>query len=272
MSRGANALTSREPAGIRLKELGKTFRSEDGDEFRALHNIDLEIGKGEFLSLLGPSGCGKSTLLRIIAGLELPSSGTVEVDGKPLRGTPPGLGMVFQRDVLLDWRNILDNVLLPVEFSGERKEAFRERAREFLALYGLKGFEQRYPWELSGGMRQRTAICRALILDPACLMMDEPFGALDALTRDDLNIELQSLWLRTKKSVLFVTHGIAEAVFLSDRIAVMATSPGRIVEILKIDLPRPRDFSVRGTERFGEYTNHIREVFEQYGLFRSGPR
>ena len=196
----------------------------------------------------------------------------MEVDGKPLRGTPPGLGMVFQRDVLLDWRNILDNVLLPVEFSGERKEAFRERAREFLALYGLKGFEQRYPWELSGGMRQRTAICRALILDPAFLMMDEPFGALDALTRDELNIELQSLWLRTKKSVLFVTHGIAEAVFLSDRIAVMATSPGRIVEILKIDLPRPRDFSVRGTERFGEYTNHIREVFEQYGLFRSGPR
>ena len=202
MSRSANALASREPAGIRLKELGKTFRSEDGDEFRALHNIDLEIGKGEFLSLLGPSGCGKSTLLRIIAGLELPSSGTVEVDGKPLRGTPPGLGMVFQRDVLLDWRNILDNVLLPVEFSGERKEAFRERAREFLALYGLKGFEQRYPWELSGGMRQRPAICRALILDPAFLMMDEPFGALDALTRDELNIELQSLWLRTKERII----------------------------------------------------------------------
>jgi NitT/TauT family transport system ATP-binding protein len=272
MSDVAQARVSGEPARISIKHLGKTFRSEGGEELLALHDIDLEIGKGEFLSLLGPSGCGKSTLLRIVAGLERPTCGTIEVDGEPLKGTPPGLGMVFQRDVLLDWRNILDNVLLPVEFSRERKEAFRNRALDILALYGLKGFEQRYPWELSGGMRQRAAICRALIRDPTFLMMDEPFGALDALTRDELNIELQSLWLRTKKSVLFVTHGIAEAVFLSDRIAVMATSPGRIAEILQIDLPRPRDFSIRGTERFGEYTNHIREVFERHGLFRSGSR
>ena len=258
---------SRDPAKIRAKDLGKSFGG-----FVALHNVDIEIGNGEFLSLLGPSGCGKSTLLRIIAGLELASSGTIEVDGEPLRGTPPGLGMVFQQDGLLDWRNVLNNVLLPVEFAGEQKRAFKEKAREILALYGLKDFEQRHPWELSGGMRQRVAICRALILDPAFLMMDEPFGALDALTRDELNIELQMLWMRTKKSILFVTHGIAEAVFLSDRIAVMATSPGRIVEILNIDLPRPRDFSVRATKRFGAYVDHIRELFEKHGLFRSRPR
>lgn len=271
MSDHPKAQLSRNPAKITIKDLGKIFRSERGDEFAALHNVDLEIDKGEFLSLLGPSGCGKSTLLRIIAGLEPPSHGTVEVDGRPLRGTPPGLGMVFQHDVLLDWRNVLNNVLLPVEFSGERKEDYKERALEILALYGLKGFEQRYPWELSGGMRQRVAICRALIRDPAFLMMDEPFGALDALTRDELNIELQSLWLRTKKSVLFVTHGIAEAVFLSDRIAVMATSPGRIVEMMDINLPRPRTFSIRATKHFGEYIDRIRELFEQYGIFRSRP-
>jgi NitT/TauT family transport system ATP-binding protein len=260
---------SQHPSRITVKELGKTFRSKHGDEFAALHNVNLEIGKGEFLSLLGPSGCGKSTLLRVIAGLESPSRGIIEVDGKPLRGTPPGLGMVFQRDVLLDWRNVLNNVLLPVEFAGEKKSEFREKASKILALYGLKGLEERYPWQLSGGMRQRVAICRALIRDPTFLMMDEPFGALDALTRDELNIELQTLWLRTKKSILFVTHGISEAVFLSDKIAVMATSPGRIVEIMDIDIPRPREFSVRATARFGEYVDHIRGLFEKYGVFRS---
>jgi len=269
MSLTAGAQASHDPARITIRNLGKTFGAEGGDSFKALEAVDLEIGQGEFLSLLGPSGCGKSTLLRIVAGLERPSCGTVEVGGRPLKGTPPGLGMVFQRDVLLDWRNILDNVLLPIEFSGGRKDDYKERAREILALYGLRGCERRYPWELSGGMRQRAAICRALIRDPAFLMMDEPFGALDALTRDELNLELQSLWMRTKKSVLFVTHGIAEAVFLSDRVAVMAASPGRIAEILTIDIPRPRDFSVRGSERFGAYANRIRDVLEQHGAFRA---
>jgi NitT/TauT family transport system ATP-binding protein len=266
------ACSSRDSAKIRIRSLGKTFTSGNGESFEALHDIDLDIGHGEFISLLGPSGCGKSTLLRIIAGLEPPSRGTVEVEGKPLRGTPPGIGMVFQHDVLLDWRNVINNVLLPVEFAGERKRDYSRRALDILALYGLKGFEQRYPWELSGGMRQRVAICRALIRDPAFLMMDEPFGALDALTRDELNIELQSLWMRTKKSVLFVTHGIAEAVFLSDRVIVMATRPGRIVDILPVDLPRPRTFSLRAGKAFGEYTDRIREVFEAYEVFRSGAR
>jgi NitT/TauT family transport system ATP-binding protein len=255
-------------AKIRVRGLNKVFPAEGGS-FQALRDVDLDIADGEFVSLLGPSGCGKSTLLRAIAGLEPPSSGAVELDGSPLAGPPEGLGIVFQRDVLLDWRTILDNVLLPIEFAGKRRADYVARARELLALYGLQGFADMHPWQLSGGMRQRAAICRALILDPRLLLMDEPFGALDALTRDELNVELQRLWMTTRKSVLFVTHSIAEAVFLSDRVVVMATRPGRIVEIVAIDLPRPRDLAVRETERFGRYSAHIRGVFERHGLFRS---
>jgi NitT/TauT family transport system ATP-binding protein len=252
---------------IRIRGVDKVYRSERGD-VRALDGIDLEIGEGELLSLLGPSGCGKSTLLRCVAGLEPPSAGTIEVAGKPLDGPPAGLGIVFQRDVLLDWRTILDNLMLPVEFAGQRRAAYETRARELLALYGLGGFENRHPWELSGGMRQRAAICRALMLDPSFLVMDEPFGALDALTRDELNLELQRLWQATGKSVLFVTHSIAEAVFLSDRVVVMATQPGRIVETLTVDLPRPRELAIRETRAFGHYSAHIRDIFERHGVFR----
>ena len=258
-------------AKIRVRGLNKVFAGDGGD-FEALRQVDLDIGEGEFVSLLGPSGCGKSTLLRAIAGLEAPTSGTVELEGRPLSGPPEGLGIVFQRDVLLDWRTILDNVLLPVEFAGGRRADYVERAHELLYLYGLHGFANLHPWQLSGGMRQRAAICRALIQDPRLLLMDEPFGALDALTRDELNVELQRLWMTTRKSVLFVTHSISEAVFLSDRVVVMATRPGRIVETLEIDLPRPRDLAVRETEAFGRYTAHIRAVFERHGLFRSRPQ
>jgi NitT/TauT family transport system ATP-binding protein len=254
-------------SSIVVEGLGKTFTSEEGEVFTALKEVSFEIRAGEFLSLLGPSGCGKSTILRIISGLERPTEGRITIGGEPMEGAPPNLGIVFQRDVLLDWRTIVDNVLLPVEFARGNKAEARKVAMSLLSLYGLKGFENRYPWELSGGMRQRASICRALLLDPAFLMMDEPFGALDALTRDELNLELQSLWERTKKTVLFVTHGIAEAVFLSDRVAVMATSPGRIVEIIDVDLPRPRDFSVRATPKFGGYVDQIRMVFERHGLF-----
>jgi NitT/TauT family transport system ATP-binding protein len=256
---------------IRIRGLNKVFRTESGT-FQALRDIDLDIAEGEFISLLGPSGCGKSTLLRAIAGLETPSSGSIAVDGRPLAGSPEGLGIVFQRDVLLDWRTIIDNVLLPIEFGGGRRQDHVGRALELLELYGLKGFENRHPWELSGGMRQRAAICRALIQDPSFLVMDEPFGALDALTRDELNLELQRLWQTTRKSVLFVTHSIAEAVFLSDRVVVMATAPGRIVETIAIDLERPRELSLRETERFGAYSAHIREIFERHGVFRGRAR
>ncbi|MBM3598263.1 MAG: ABC transporter ATP-binding protein [Alphaproteobacteria bacterium] len=258
------------PAKIRIQGLNKVFPAENGD-FRALSGVDLHLGDGEFVSLLGPSGCGKSTLLRLIAGLESITSGSLEVDGRSLDGPPAGLGMVFQRDVLLDWRSILDNVLLPVEFAGGRRDDYVTRARDLLVQYGLAGFEDRHPWQLSGGMRQRAAICRALILDPSFLIMDEPFGALDALTRDELNIELQRLWQTTRKSVLFVTHSIAEAVFLSDRVVVMATRPGRIVETIAIDLPRPRDLAIRETASFGRYSAHIRDLFERHGVLRTKP-
>jgi NitT/TauT family transport system ATP-binding protein len=253
---------------IRIRGLSKVFRTERGD-FRALDGIDLEIGDGEFVSLLGPSGCGKSTLLRAVAGLEKPTTGSIEVEGRPLAGPPAGLGIVFQRDVLLDWRTILDNLLLPVEFAGKRRADHLARARELLAVYGLADFERRHPWELSGGMRQRAAICRALMLDPSFLVMDEPFGALDALTRDELNLELQRLWQTTRKSVLFVTHSIAEAVFLSDRVVVMATRPGRIVETIPIELPRPRELAIRETAEFGRYAAQIRDIFERHGVFRA---
>jgi NitT/TauT family transport system ATP-binding protein len=258
------------PAKIRIQGLNKVFPAETGD-FHALSGVDLDLGEGEFVSLLGPSGCGKSTLLRLIAGLESVSAGSLQVEGRKLDGPPAGLGMVFQRDVLLDWRNILDNVLLPVEFAGGRRDDYAPRARDLLAQYGLAGFEDRHPWQLSGGMRQRAAICRALILDPSFLIMDEPFGALDALTRDELNIELQRLWQTTRKSVLFVTHSIAEAVFLSDRVVVMATRPGRIVETIAIDLARPRDLAIRETADFGRYAAHIRELFERHGVLRIKP-
>jgi NitT/TauT family transport system ATP-binding protein len=253
---------------VSIAGVAKVYPSLRGD-IAALDRIDLDIRDGEFLSLLGPSGCGKSTLLRLVAGLDQPSSGTIRIGGRPLAGPPEGLGMVFQRDVLLDWRTILDNVLLPIEFAGDNPKSYRRAALDLLALFGLQGFEDRRPWELSGGMRQRAAICRALVSDPQLLLMDEPFGALDALTRDELNIELQRIWQQTHKTVLFVTHSISEAVLLSDRVAVMAARPGRIVEILEIDFPRPRGLGLREEKSFGRYAGRIREIFEKFGILRT---
>jgi NitT/TauT family transport system ATP-binding protein len=257
------------PAHVHLSGITRTYRSVQGN-VTALTGIDLDVAPGEFVTLLGPSGCGKSTLLRLIAGLDVPSSGELLIHGRPIRGTPERLGFVFQRDVLVDWRTILENVLLPVEFQNLPRKPHVERAYELLALFGLKGFEDRRPWELSGGMRQRAAICRALINDPELLLMDEPFGALDALTRDQLNVELQGIWQRSKKTVLFVTHSISEAVFLSDRIAVMAARPGRIVEIVNIEFPRPRTLDVREEPLFGQHARHLRHVLDEHGAFTHG--
>jgi NitT/TauT family transport system ATP-binding protein len=254
------------PPHVALEGLSKTYHSKRGDVV-ALRQLDLSLRRGEFVSLLGPSGCGKSTLLKIVSGVESPSTGVVRVGGEKLEGTPDGLGMVFQRDVLLDWRTILQNVLLPVEFLNLRRADYVQRAHDLLKLFGLQGFEDRHPWELSGGMRQRAAICRALLTDPQLLLMDEPFGALDALTRDELNIELQRTWLRTGKTVLFVTHSIAEAIFLSDRVVVMASRPGRIVEVIDVDFPRPRTLDLREEPEFGRLTRHIRQIFEDNGVF-----
>ncbi len=256
-------------AHVSIEGLGKTYKSPRGDVV-ALQTLDLQLPRGAFVSLLGPSGCGKSTLLKIVSGVEAPSSGDIRIGGEVMRGPPDGLGMVFQRDVLMDWRSILDNVMLPVEFLDLPRKEYRPKARELLRLFGLGDFMDRYPWELSGGMRQRAAICRALLTDPQLLLMDEPFGALDAFTRDELNLELQKTWLRTRKTVLFVTHSIPEAIFLSDRIVVMAARPGRIVEVIDVDFPRPRPLSVREEPEFARLARHIREIFEATGALGGG--
>jgi NitT/TauT family transport system ATP-binding protein len=252
---------------VQFEHVEKVYRSKRGD-VAALKDIDTYIGQAEFLSVLGPSGCGKSTLLRCLAGLEQPSGGRILLAGKPIDGPPDALGVVFQRDILLDWRTVIANVLLPVEARRLSVAQWRPRALELLDLLGLRGFENRYPYELSGGMRQRVAICRALLLNPNLLLMDEPFGALDAMTRDELNLELQRVWIEDAKTVFFVTHSIAEAVFLGDRVIVMSPSPGRILRTIEIDLPRPRDLSVRESPQFGAYTGQIRALFQEMGMLR----
>ncbi len=252
---------------VEISGVGKTYGSPRGP-VPALVDISLDIADGEFVSVVGPSGCGKSTLLKLVAGLESSSCGTLKVGGQPLAGTPDGLGVVFQRDVLLDWRTILDNVLISIEFMGRPRETYRERAVALLHRFGLKGFEHRYPWELSGGMRQRASICRALLTDPQLLLMDEPFGALDAMTRDDLNIELARIWQDTRKTVLFITHSIAEAVFLSDRVVMMGKAPGKIVDVITIDLPRPRSLAVREGPAFAAYVAQIRHHFAALGIVK----
>jgi NitT/TauT family transport system ATP-binding protein len=245
---------------VTISSLSKVFGSARGDVV-ALTDVTMEVGRGEFVSLLGPSGCGKSTLWKIVPGLEDRSAGDVRISGVPLNGCPEGLGFVFQRDVLLDWRTILDNVLLPAEFKNLRRSNFEGRARELLTLFGLQGFETRYPWELSGGMRQRVAICRALLIDPELLLMDEPFGALDALTRDELNIELQRMWMTSGKTVLFVTHSIEEALYLGDKVVVMGKRGGGVRASVPIDLPRPRYATdTKASARFGELRHEIREA------------
>lgn len=259
-------MNDRTPVGVSVADVQKTFGG--GEVLTALADVSLDIAPGEFVSILGPSGCGKSTLLRCIAGLDAPTSGAVRVNGRAVAGPPENLGLVLQRDALLEWRTVLDNVMLPIDFRRRRRADVSKRALTLLYLFGLKGFEGRYPSELSGGMRQRAAICRALIDDPALLLMDEPFGALDALTRDQLNVELQEMWLSDRKTVVFVTHSIAEAVFLSDRVAVFTPRPGRIAEILDIDLPRPRRLAVRGDSRFLGYVDRIRALFEAMGLLK----
>ncbi len=252
---------------VSLDRVGKTYLSSRGP-VAALENISLDIRPREFVSVVGPSGCGKSTLLKLVGGLENISSGRVVVDGKALDGPPDRLGMVFQRDVLLDWRTILDNVLLSIEFTRKPRAEERERAMALLARFGLGGFEHRFPWELSGGMRQRASICRALLADPELLLMDEPFGALDAMTRDDLNVELAQIWQDTRKTLLFITHSIVEAVFLSDRVVMMSKAPGVIVDTIVIDLPRPRRLAVRDSAEFAAYVHRIRHHFAELGIVK----
>jgi NitT/TauT family transport system ATP-binding protein len=245
----------------------KKYSSTRGDVL-ALEGIDLEVDEGEFVAILGPSGCGKSTLLKCIAGIEPGTSGEIRVNGAMLDGPPHGLGVVYQRDILLDWRTILQNVMITAEFMRLDQAACEQEALRLLALFGLSGFEHHHPWELSGGMRQRAAICRALVGNPTLLLMDEPFGALDAMTRDELNIELQQIWLQSRKTVVFVTHSIQEAVFLADRVVVMSRNPGRIIEDLAIDLPRPRPLALRATAEFNRYIGPLQALFQRVGVYK----
>ncbi|MCG6205251.1 ABC transporter ATP-binding protein [Rhodopseudomonas sp. HC1] len=254
-------------AYISITDVDKSYGAES--PIAALKDINLDIAAGEFISIVGPSGCGKSTLLKCIAGLQPISAGSISIRGRPVNAPPEDMAIVFQRDVLFDWRTVLDNVLMLVEFKGLRRKDYQERALKLLREYGLDGYAHRFPWELSGGMRQRVAICRALIVDPDLLLMDEPFGALDAMTRDDLNADLERLWYDTRKTVVFITHGIDEAVYLGDRVVVMARNPGRIAEIVDIDIPRPRPLSIRQTEDFGKYVQHIRHLFASMGLVKA---
>lgn len=245
---------------ISVSRVSKTYATSAGN-LKAIDDVSFSVRRGEFLAIVGPSGCGKSTLLRIVAGLRAASSGSVEVDGVRVR-RPIRVGMVFQTPALLRWRTAFDNVLLSPQLAGLPTAKYRERASELLELVGLGHFTRTYPDELSGGMQQRVALCRALVHDPELLLMDEPFGALDAITRDEMNVELLRIWARSAstKTILFVTHSIPEAVFLADRVLVMTAHPGRVAEIVDSALERPRTIEMRGTEAFARQTL---EIFEQ---------
>ena len=252
---------------LRLQGLSKVYATRDGP-VRALDQVSVSERRGEFLSILGPSGCGKSTLLMIAAGLIPPSSGEIAVDGTPVTQPRTDIGIVFQSPVLLEWRTALGNVMLQAEAKKLERRAAERRARELLASVGLGGFEDKFPHELSGGMRQRVSLCRALIHNPPLLLMDEPFGALDALTRDQLVLDLQQIWNERRMTVLFITHSVPEAVFLSDRVVVMTPRPGQIDRVINIDLPRPRTLAMRETPEFARYSREILELFLARGVLR----
>jgi len=250
---------------IAVSRLEKTYLTRAGSRIRALADVTLDVAAGEFVTIVGPSGCGKTTLLRVLGGLLAASSGSVELLGRRVAGPSRNVGMVFQDPVLLPWRTVLENVMLPVAVLRLDRRTHHRRALDLLGLVGLAGFEDKYPHELSGGMRQRVSLARALVHDPALLLMDEPFGALDAMTREAMNLELQRIWRESGKTVAFITHSIPEAAFLGDRVVVMSPRPGRIVDVVPIDLERPRDLDMLGSDAFGSYTRTIRHLLGPKG-------
>lgn len=250
-------------AFIQLDRVKKIFSSR-GEEFVAVSDVTMEVEAGEFVALVGPSGCGKTTILRILAGLLPHEEGSVRIGNAEVPFDPArDIGMVFQQSLLLKWRKILENVLLPAEILGLPRKESRERARDLIEMVGLGGYEDKYPYELSGGMQQRTAIARALIHDPKLILMDEPFGSLDALTREHMNLELMRIWRESRKTIVFVTHSIQEAVFLGTRVAVLTAGPARMADYFSIDLEMPRGLDIKTHEAFGQYS---RRIYKLLGL------
>jgi NitT/TauT family transport system ATP-binding protein len=243
-----------------IRNLTRSFARDDGSTLTAIEEIDLTISQAEFVCVLGPSGCGKTTLLRMVAGLDFATSGDILLDGEPIRGPNPKVGIVFQEYSLFPWRNVIDNVAFGLEMQGVGREERYHRADQYLQLVGLSQFSHSYPSELSGGMRQRVAVARALALDPLVLLMDEPFGALDAQTRNLLQKELLEIWDKTKKTIMFVTHSVDEAVFLADRLIVLTPRPGRVCEVMHIDLNRPRD---RTNVEFAQLRRKVLDLIAQ---------
>ena len=242
---------------IHLADVKKVYRTR-GEDFLAVSQATFDVEAGELAALVGPSGCGKTTLLKILAGLHTHEAGELRIGSATQPFNPSrDIGMVFQQPLLLKWRRVIDNVLLPAEILGLPLAASRERARDLLQLVGLKGAEDKYSYELSGGMQQRAAIARALIHDPKLILMDEPFGALDALTREKMNLELLRIWQEARKTIIFVTHGITEAVFLGTRVVVLTAGPARMADNFRVDLPHPRTLDLKTSEKFGEYSRRI---------------
>lgn len=261
-----------DPAGhlrrpvIAINNLTKIYRTREGAVVNAVDDVSFVIGEGEFVTVVGPSGCGKTTILKILAGILGRTSGNVTLRGQSIQGPSREVGVVFQSPVLMAWRTVLENIMLPIEIQRRSRAEYEHKAREYIKLVGLAGFEKKYPNELSGGMQQRVGICRALVHDPALLLMDEPFGALDAMTREYMNLELQRIWDESRKTVFLVTHSISEAVFLADRVIVMTPRPGHISEIVDIDLPRPRRLEMTNSELFGRYVGAIRKHFNSQSM------
>jgi len=253
---------------LKFEHVGMCYETFSG-KTEALTDISFEAKKGEFVSILGPSGCGKSTFLFIGTGLTKNTSGLVTIDDESISKPVKDVGFVFQDHLLLEWRTVLSNIMIQGEFRKMNKAECYEKAMTLIKLVGLEGFEDKYPFELSGGMQQRVSICRALIHNPELLMMDEPFGALDALTREQMRVDLERIWMERKNTIVFVTHDINEAILLSDKIIVMTQRPGRIKEIIHVDIPRPRSLRVTETQEFIQYRKHLTDLFMEMGVLHA---
>ena len=249
---------------IRLQNVEKIYKTKDSS-IVAVEDVSFDINQSEFIAIVGPSGCGKTTILKMLAGLVPYTSGSITIGEKKVTSPQTEVGIIFQDSVLLDWRDVLSNVMLQIDIRGMNRAEYEPVARELLLTVGLEGFEKKKPYELSGGMKQRVSICRALVHDPPVLLMDEPFGALDALTREQISNDIQHLWMEKRKTALLITHSIPEAVLLADRVIVMSPRPGKIVEIIDIDLPRPRRLD-RLPAKFNDYAGHIRQIFQASGV------